>query len=279
MDNRIKVIHKENGGLSDARNFGMREATGKYIQFIDSDDFIELDTIELLYNTIKENKCDISMCSYYILKNDNKTSDATYKTYVFNREQILQEILLDERVRAYAWNKLFKIDLLKNIEFPKGRVFEDILTIPKIFEKVSSVVWVDIPKYYYRQREGSILHKQTNELRLSYINAALEINEYLKKKEKKLDIFCKYNIVHIAIKTYNDIGFFNMKELEKNEIIIELYNKAKEIFENREVERFIIDNSNYVKKLHLYYLFTDKEGYLINNRKLPVIYTEYNEMK
>ena len=278
-DTRIKVIHKKNGGLSDARNFGIREATGDYIQFIDGDDYIELDTIEVLYNGIKENNCDISMCSYYILKNSKTASDATYQTYFFNREEILQEILLDERVRCYAWNKLFKSKLLENITFPYGKVFEDILTIPKIFEKANSIVWVDIPKYYYRQREGSILHNQTDELRLSYINAALEINAYLLKKEEKLEKYCKYNVIHIAIKTFNDIGFFNMKQLEKNEIVLDLYNKSKELFLDVEIEKFIIEKSNYVKKLHLYYLISDKEGYIKNNRKLPVIYAEYNDMK
>ena len=86
------------------------------------------------------------MCSYYILKNGKKTTDATYKKYIFSKEEILKEILLDERVRSYAWNKLFKKECIGDIEFPKGKVFEDILTIPKILEKANSIVWMDVPK-------------------------------------------------------------------------------------------------------------------------------------
>ena len=278
-DNRIKVIHKANGGLSDARNVGIKLASGKYIQFIDSDDFIDNDMIEILYNLIKENDADISMCSNYILVGKKKKSDCSGKKYIYNRIEALKEILLDQKVRSYAWNKLIKRELLNNIEFPKGKVFEDILTIPKLFEISSKIIFLDVPKYYYRQREGSILNKQTNELRLAYINATKEITEYIKEKEPSLKDYYAYSIAHITIKTYNDIGFFSMYDLLNEEIVNDLYEKTKKIFDNKEYEQLIVKNSEYVKKLHFYYLLSDKEGYIKNNRILPVIYPEYEETK
>lgn len=278
-DDRIKVIHKQNGGLSDARNVGMKIAKGRYIQFIDSDDFIDKDMIEILYKIIIENDADISMCSNYILKENKRTSDSSGKMYIYNRIEALREILLDEKIRSYAWNKLMKKELFTDIEFPKGKVFEDILTIPKIFEKSSKIVYLDIPKYYYRQREGSILNKQTNELRLSYINAAEEINKFIEEKEPSLENYCAYNIAHITIKTYNDIGFFNMYDLLNEKIVNDLYEKTKKIFEQEQYEELIIKNSTDVKKLHFYYLLSDKEGYIKNNKILPVIYPEYAEIK
>jgi glycosyltransferase involved in cell wall biosynthesis len=193
-DNRIKVIHKENGGLSDARNVGIENATGEYIQFIDSDDFVEKDMIEILHNDICQEKADVSMCSLYLYKDGEKTTDASYKREIFNKEQVLKEILLDERVRSYAWNKMFKKSLFESIRFPKGKVFEDIYTMSPIFQKANKIVFNDIPLYYYRQREGSILHNQTNELRLEYIKAAMFVNKDIEKNFPNLKDFCAYNI-------------------------------------------------------------------------------------
>ena len=147
-DNRIKVIHKENGGLSDARNVGIENATGEYIQFIDSDDFVEKDMIEILHNDICQEKADVSMCSLYLYKDGEKTTDASYKREIFNKELVLKEILLDERVRSYAWNKMFKKSLFESIRFPKGKVFEDIYTMSPIFQKANKIVFNDIPLDY-----------------------------------------------------------------------------------------------------------------------------------
>ena len=229
------LIHKKNGGLSDARNVGIENATGEYIQFIDSDDFVEKNMIEILHNDICQEKADVSMCSLYLYKDGEKTTDASYKKEIFNKEQVLKEILLDERVRSYAWNKMFKKSLFESIRFPKGKVFEDIYTMSPIFQKANKIVFNDIPLYYYRQREGSILHNQTNELRLEYIKAAMFVNKDIEKNFPNLKDFCAYNIAHITIKTYNDIGFFGMFELMEEEMVINLYEETKKIFENKEV--------------------------------------------
>lgn len=274
-DNRIKVIHQKNSGLSDARNAGIKIATGKYIQFIDSDDYIDRDMIEILYKLLAENSADVSICSNYILKDNIISSECSNKKNIYDRKEILKEILIDEKIRSYAWNKLIRKEMFDNVKFPSKKIFEDVLTIPKIFEKSNKVVFLDVPKYYYRQREGSILNKQTNALRLEYIKAALEINKFIREKEPSLENYCAYNIAHITIKTYNDIGFFNMKSLLEERIVQQLYEETNKIFENKSYEELIVKNSNYVKKLHMYYLLTDKEKYINNNRTLPVIYKEY----
>lgn len=277
-DSRIRVIHKENGGVSDTRNVGILNSTGKYIQFADSDDFMEDNMIETLYKDIVESKAEVAMCSYYLFKNGIKTTDANYEKEIYNKEQILGEILLDEKIRSYAWNKLFKKNLFDEIQFPNGKVFEDIYIIPRVLEKSEKVVFNNTPLYYYRQREGSILHKQTNELRLEYIKAALNINKEIENNFSNLKQYCAYNIAHITIKTYNDIGFFDMRDLIENNIIKDLYMQTKKIFENKDLEAFIVKNSNNVKKLHYYYMLTNLDKYIENNRKLPVIYPEYGNL-
>ena len=122
-DNRIRVIHKENGGLSDARNIGLDNSNGEYIAFIDSDDFIERDMIEFLYYNINKYDADISICSNYIFDEEECIDNSTKEIKVYNRLEILKEVLLDEKIRSYAWNKMYKRDLFYNIIFPKGRVF------------------------------------------------------------------------------------------------------------------------------------------------------------
>ena len=271
-DLRIKAIHKENGGLSDARNVGIDVATGEYIQFIDSDDYIDEDMIEFLYNNIKKYNADISMCSKYILTDEECVTDGTGELSVYNRIEILKEILLDEKVQSYAWNKMFAKKIFKEIRFPKGKVFEDILTIPRLFNEAETVVLEDVPKYYYRQREGSILHVQTKELRLAYINSALEIMEFIKMKEPSLASYCAYNVAHVTIKTFNDIGLFDMDEMLDENIVHELYDQTLEIFKNSSYEQIIVENCSNVKKLHMYYLISDKMGYVKNNKILPLIY-------
>lgn len=277
-DFRIKVIHKQNGGMSDARNVGIDNATGKYIQFIDSDDYFKEDLIESLYKDICENNADIALCSHYIVTGNNITTDATYEKRMYTREEVIQEFLLDTKIRAYVWNKLFKKSLFDEIKFPVGRVFEDQLIIPKLFAKADKIILNDIPLYYYRQREGSVLHNQTKELRIAYIEAAFEMHDYVKTKVKNIEKFCNYNIAHIAINTYNDIGLFKMYDLAEEKIVQELYFKFKHILKDNKMEKFIMENSSNVKKIHYYYLLENSNKYIQNNRYLPAIYPEHKDL-
>ena len=190
-DSRIRVIHKENGGVSDTRNVGILNSTGKYIQFADSDDFMEDNMIETLYKDIVESKAEVAMCSYYLFKNGIKTTDANYEKEIYNKEQILGEILLDEKIRSYAWNKLFKKNLFDEIQFPNGKVFEDIYIIPRVLEKSEKVVFNNTPLYYYRHRDNSISKIKS----ISRIESAIN-NSYLRYKQinKKIKDLKIYNI-------------------------------------------------------------------------------------
>lgn len=277
-DNRIKVIHKENGGLSDARNAGIEIATGEYIQFVDSDDCLNPKMCEILYEEIKQTNAEISLCSYYVWTNDEKNTSATYTREIYTPEQALQEFLLDQKVKAYAWNKMFKKSLFDTIRFPVKRVFEDQLTIPILFAMASKIALNNIPLYYYRQREGSILHNQTKTLRIAYIEAILEMQENLKNKHFRLEKYFDYNIAHVTMNTFNDAGLFKMYDLVEENIVQELYHKTKTIFENKEMEYFILTHSSNIKKLHYYYLLEDQQRYIKYNKYLPAIYPEHKNL-
>lgn len=271
-DTRIKVFHKPNGGLSDARNYGIKQANGKYIQFTDSDDFLDKDMIKTLYMDIKENNSDVSICSFYALKNEVKYTDATFEKKIFYRDEAIKVNLLDKEIRNYAWNKLYRKTIFDRVQYPKGRLFEDILTLPRIFMQSSKISIIDIPLYYYRQRSDSILHKKTKESEFAYLDAVEEISNEIRKTNLEFEVYCDYAIANSILNTFNDIAYNQMKELYNEEKILKCYDTLSRIFKKEEV--FIVNNSTNIKKMHYYYLLTDRERYLNDNRKLIQLYPE-----
>lgn len=180
----IKVIHKENGGLSSARNTGLKEAIGKYIIFIDSDDWIDTKMISTLFNLIKENDADISICGFLRTSgSDNDFKDINkpqIKTFT-NMEAMMQlynEDYLTEFV--VAWNKLYNIELFKNIKYPEGKIHEDEFTTYKLFYNAKKIVYTNEKLYNYRITPNSIMNKAFNPNRLYVLEAFKERTEFAK---------------------------------------------------------------------------------------------------
>lgn len=159
-DNRFIVINKENGGVSSARNSGLKVATGKYIGFVDPDDWIEKNMYERLYNLIIENSADISMCGYIKEYVDGSILYNTKKSDIIrlNQKQALNSILNEEGFKGYLWNKLFSASLIKKdpkIIFDEEIHFcEDLLFCCKSILKSTNIVFDPTPYYHY------IIHKR-----------------------------------------------------------------------------------------------------------------------
>lgn len=174
-DKRIKVIHKENGGLSDARNIGINNATGDYIAFVDSDDFIDKEMYEkLLQNLIRTNS-DISICSMiYYYENDQikelKNNDTSFFIYddIKKYDNLFNENFLNFVV---VWNKIYKKEIFKKLRFPKGKINEDTFLAHKILNLSNKIVYSKEKLYYYVQREESIMHQQFNIKKLDELEA------------------------------------------------------------------------------------------------------------
>ena len=152
-DYRIKVIHKKNGGLSDARNVGIDVSTGKYIVFIDSDDYVDKKHIEYLYNMITKNNADISICQFNIVyeNSDIQITDFTKKDTIkiFDNKKALETMLYNKKFCNSACTKMYKKELFDDIRFPIGKLYEDLGTTYKLIEKTTKVVLGQRTTYNY----------------------------------------------------------------------------------------------------------------------------------
>ena len=189
IDSRIRVIHKENGGLSDARNAGLEVAQGEYIAFIDSDDWVEDDYIEILYtNAIKE-KADISIIGFTMVWDGGKirrfSRDEEY--YVFDREQAIRELLIQSKFFCMVCQKLYKAYIFQNIRFPVGKLYEDVAISMPTFLKAKKVVVSGKTKYNYYQRKTSIVNSKFNEEKLYYLECCRDIIAYSDSNSKLYD--------------------------------------------------------------------------------------------
>ena len=183
-DKRIKLIDKKNGGLSDARNVGIKNSKGKYIGFVDSDDFIERDMYKILYEGLKKYEADISICK--MTKKENIKNNTVQKKCVFDRNEAIRRLLFGEEIDNYACNKLIKKELFNDVTFPIGRKFEDLATMHLLIEKSNLVVYNNYIGYHYIQREGSITKSYSKTYLDDYIWATNEFIKNILNNHKEL---------------------------------------------------------------------------------------------
>lgn len=160
QDNRIKVIHQENMGLSAARNAGIDIASGEYIGFVDSDDYIHKNMYEVLMKTCLENTCDIAVCSLKKFEKEIEADEvmAEPDLELYEKEKKFQAYFkLHDTEMIVAWNKLYKKELFHNVRYPKGKIHEDEFTTYILIGAAEKVAFVNYPLYYYFQRAESIM--------------------------------------------------------------------------------------------------------------------------
>lgn len=166
-DIRIHCYHKENGGLSDARNYGLQYATGDYLTFIDSDDYVHTDYVKTLYENIIAENTDISICNFEkVVEGKQPISQAQGDRMLFSQDECMWQILGGEYGLQFstAWGKLFKKDIFSDIRFPKGKVHEDLYVAHQWFSRALKVVYTTGQLYYYMYREDSITSKEREHL-------------------------------------------------------------------------------------------------------------------
>lgn len=248
IDKRIVVIHKENGGLSDARNVAIDICKGKYITFIDSDDYVEKDYVEYLYTLLITNNSDISICEYKYVSESGKIINkflGNGSVKIFNKKSGLIELCKDESFPVAATAKLYKIELFNDIRYPLGKLFEDIATTYKLFNKCNKIVFGAKPLYIYLFRSDSISKKKFTVNRLDAIYHTEEMTKFIKEKYRDSELICRKKMFVECI-----YAFKSLCSSEKYDKKI-----AKMIYEK------IKNNNNGIfnlltKKMKLYYIFS-----------------------
>jgi glycosyltransferase involved in cell wall biosynthesis len=218
-DKRIKVIHKNNAGVSAARNSGLKIATGEYIAFVDSDDFIHQRMLEILYGYASKYSSDLVLCDYtetffggqYDLED---SIDIHIMEENYNNIEALNQLYSDKKMQfgCIICNKLYKKSLFNNLEFAEGKIHEDEFLSHRILFKCSMVTYLPIKLYFYLQRSSGIMGSEFSIKRLDAVDAYRERVEFFKRANlTDLQKKAEYNYVNLLFKYY-----FKTKELIPN---------------------------------------------------------------
>ena len=193
-DDRIKVIHRKNGGLSAARNTGIEASHGEYIAFVDGDDWIDANMYEKMAEQAIQNRADLVVCRYRCIYKDRLKDASTGKITVYKKpfEMLLQYLKEDEKflIQHAAWNKLYHRSLLGEERFPEGKWYEDVVFSAKLLSRVSSGVYMDTAFYnYVCEREDSIMNAgMTERIFTDLIPALIEKEAFLAQLEDKAPV-------------------------------------------------------------------------------------------
>ena len=213
-DNRIKVIHKLNDGLANARNTGIEACTGDYVMFTDSDDYIELDMVEFLLNLSVKYNADVSRCGfYYNYDNGNQKTDGNdYTVKLLEKDDRIIE-LVTTGFCGTVWNKLYKREVVKSNFFSKqDGCSEDILYNFRVYKEDYKTVFSDVPKYHYVIRDNSITNNTFGYGAFDIIRAKQIVVDYAEENE---------NILPYAIKGYVMSAFIVLSGCIQNDAFYE----------------------------------------------------------
>jgi glycosyltransferase involved in cell wall biosynthesis len=234
-DERVIVVHKENGGLSDARNEGMKYVTGDYTLFVDSDDWLDHEMVEEMVKTILTHGADVVQSAFFYAYQDYLLFDNRYyqkdcPPVILENKALMKELVINERVKNFTWGKLYKTEIIKSIPFKKGVLFEDVFWAHQVMQRVKKYVIFHQPLYYYFQRSDSIV--------ASYSPRNLDIIKGLKARQ------------HFIEKNYQELTNEAYKVLAKTILIhynLLLLNKKqdKDGIYKKDLRLYIKDN--YVK--------------------------------
>lgn len=189
-DPRIQVLHKENGGLSDARNAGLTLAEGEFILYLDSDDCLVPDAIEALLNMQAQSDADIVLGNFFYSFPDHEYAAAAWQQtdMVLDNAQAM-EALIDGRIETFAWGKLLRREIAMKYLFPRGKVFEDHFWTHFVFAEARKVALLAQPLVHYRQRDNSISF--TFDLkRLDMLEGWMNRKEFLEQRYPDLLTIC-----------------------------------------------------------------------------------------
>lgn len=225
-DGRIRVIDKKNGGLSDARNAGINEATGEYLLFIDSDDFVKEEMVEEMLSKLEQEQAEICVCDMEYYYDDGHTEFSQGGEFKSSSVEENPKLI---QINNSACNKLFVASLFKEIRFPLGKVYEDLATIPKVLFEAKKVVKVNKPLYVYYQRAGSIAHTASKKI-FDIYDAIFSCIKYMEEKNASKEVM--EELYHMYVIHGLDLTTIRIKNFD----------------DHRLIEEYLRENMKYLRK-------------------------------
>ncbi|MBS4179146.1 glycosyltransferase family 2 protein [Lederbergia citrea] len=268
-DNRIIVVHKDNGGLSDARNAGMEYVTGEYILFVDSDDWLDRNMIKELVNISLHFKAEIVQSAFYYAYEDHLLYDNRFykkndNPIVLDNKALMTELVINERVKNFAWGKLYKTEIIKELPFKKGVLFEDVFWAHQVMLRVNTYVIMHVPLCYYFQRSDSIVSNYSIK-NLDIIDGLKERHRFLEQYYQELTqesyrVILKNSLIH-----YN-LLLMNRKKDKAGLCKKEIYSYIKQ--NNRSFQRAVEEDKELKKQLSLFLIHPYLNIFFLITRKV-----------
>lgn len=204
-DNRVRVIHKKNGGLSDARNAGLNLATGEYVLYVDSDDYIELDSCERLISATSDGQVDIVVGNAIMEKpdgNEKMIHSATPAGFIYSAKNFVEKAVCESQWYAPAWLNMYRREYLltNNLYFKKEIYFEDVQMLPRVFLSAQKIACIDGIFYHYIIRENSIMTSKKDEKKKH--DSIQNLSEWKEQFDRVKDIELQRCLYGMLIKCY-----------------------------------------------------------------------------
>lgn len=236
-DSRIRVLHKKNGGLSDARNAGLQVATSEYVLFIDSDDYIAPNMVERLYELHMKYNVDMSTCGVYnVYSSGEKAQYGEIEEFVCGNVEAYAHILVGKKIPGTICNKLMKREKIKDLRFPVGKLYEDAFFTIFLMQNIEKVAVTTEPLYYYFHRVGSITTTPFKKKDMDVVEAYQQTMDLVKEKYPKIIREAEFRLIWAYFTVLDRMLLLdNYKKIaEYPEVVRYLKRHTLSVFKSRE---------------------------------------------
>ena len=219
-DDRVRVFHKKNGGLSDARNYGIERACGEYITCIDPDDFVDKDYVEYLYRILKKYDCKMSVCQHRVVFDSGSIDEkGASGDEALSNKHCIERMLYHDVIDTSAWAKLYHKSLFETVKYPVGKLFEDIATTYKLMLQCDKIAVGYQSKYNYIIRSNSIVNGKFNPKKLDLLEMTDRMGRDVLSVYPDLSKAVMRRRVYARFSTLNQMNGVKNVDAKQNDII------------------------------------------------------------